>query len=320
MLAKKHHRTPLEPLAAPATYQTEIAKAPSQTSFRPAAKTSILANATRLIFILASIMALGFGYWLAEQETFTPEEGFGYWIGIAGGVALLIQLAYPLRKRARFMRTLGSAPNWFRLHMILGIAGPLLILYHCNYSLGSPNSNVALIAMLIVAGSGIIGRYFYGKVHNGLYGAHSSLQELLEDATALLTVIESDTGGTGGAVAAQLTRFGEDVLRPRATVFAAVAKSLRLRVTMPFTRQRILADVRNAIAFNAPRQNWTASDRRSHYAAAKIHVHNYLDAVVKASGLAFYDRLFAMWHLLHIPLYLLLILTGIIHVVAVHLY
>ena len=49
-------------------------------------------------------------------------------------------------------------------------------------------------------------------------------------------------------------------------------------------------------------------------------MHNYLDAVVKASGLALYDKLFAMWHLLHLPLYFLLIVTGIVHVVAVHLY
>ena len=320
MLAKTIHQSPSQPLAVPAPQQTEIITAPVRPGFRPAVKTPILADALRLSFILASIMALAFGYWLASQETFTPEAGAGYWIGIAGGVALLIQLAYPLRKRARFMRTLGSAPSWFRVHMILGIIGPLLILYHCNYSLGSPNSNVALIAMLIVAVSGIFGRYFYGKVHNGLYGAHSNLQDLLEEATTLLTVIESDTGGSGGAVAVKLARVGEDVLRPRSTVFAAVAKSLRLGVTIPFTRQRILAEVRNAIALNAPRLNWTTRDRRSHYTAAKVHVHNYLDAVVKASGLAFYDRLFAMWHLLHIPLYLLLILTGIIHVVAVHLY
>ena len=116
----------------------------------------------------------------AANETFTPKDGAGYWIGIAGGTILLLQLAYPLRKRARFMRRMGSAPLWFRAHMIMGIIGPLLILYHSNYSLGAPNSNVALTAMLGVAASGIIGRYFYGKVHNGLYGAHSNLQDLLE--------------------------------------------------------------------------------------------------------------------------------------------
>ena len=319
MLAKTRHNIPSQQPAVPVPQQAKN-RAPRQTDLSPVAKASIPAAAARFAFIFASLMALAFGYWLAGQETFTPKDGFGYWIGIVGGVALLVQLAYPLRKRARFMRTLGSASTWFRLHMILGIIGPLLILYHCNYSLGAPNSNVALIAMLTVSASGIIGRYFYGKVHNGLYGAHSNLQDLLEEATNLLRVIESDTGGSGGAIAAKLTRYGEDVLRPSRGVLAAVGKSLRLGLTMPLTRQRMLREVHMVIAHNAAKQGWTAEDRRSHYVAAKAHLHTYLDAVSKASGLAFYDRLLAMWHLLHIPLYFLLILTGIIHVIAVHLY
>jgi hypothetical protein len=319
MLASARHKTPSQFAEAPVPQDGEN-RALRQTDFRPTTNTSIAARASRFAFIWASLMALAFGYWLAAEETFTPKDGFGYWIGIVGGVALLIQLAYPLRKRARFMRTLGSAPNWFRLHMILGIVGPLLILYHCNYSLGAPNSNVALIAMLTVAASGIIGRYFYGKVHNGLYGAHSNLQDLLEEATNLLRVIEIDTGGSGGAIAVKLTRYGEDVLQPSRGVFGAVGKSLRLGLTLPLTRQRMLREVHNTIALNAARQGWTPKDKRAHYVAAKAHVHSYLDAVAKASGLAFYDRLFAMWHLLHMPLYFLLILTGIIHVIAVHLY
>ena len=274
----------------------------------------------RLFFILASLAALGFGWWLAANETFTPKDGVGYWIGIAGGTILLLQLAYPLRKRARFMRRMGSAPLWFRLHMVMGIIGPLLILYHSNYSLGAPNSNVALMAMLAVAGSGIIGRYIYGKVHNGLYGAHSNLQDLLEDATALLSVIENDTGGSGGAMAMKLSSFGEEVLRPRRSATATFVKAVQLAFIMPFVRMQMLREVRAAIEYNTVKLSWSATERNSHYGAAKIHVHNYLDAVVKASGLALYDKLFAMWHLLHLPLYFLLIVTGIVHVVAVHLY
>ena len=89
----------------------------------------------RSLFILISLATVAIGWWLAQHEVLTPEDGAGYWIGIAGGTVLLAQLAYPLRKRARFMRRLGSAPAWFRLHMALGIIGPLLILYHSNYSL-----------------------------------------------------------------------------------------------------------------------------------------------------------------------------------------
>ena len=55
------------------------------------------------------------------------------------------------RKRFRFLQILGATRHWFRLHMIFGLLGPLLILYHSNFHLGSFNSRVAFYAMLLVA-------------------------------------------------------------------------------------------------------------------------------------------------------------------------
>src|SRR5205814_2919423 len=76
-------------------------------------------------------------------------------------------------------------PSWFRFHMVLGIGGPLCILYHCNFSTGATNSNVALFSMLTVAGSGIIGRYIYAHIHNGLYGRKLEFGELRAGAYSL---------------------------------------------------------------------------------------------------------------------------------------
>ncbi|MEZ5921965.1 MAG: hypothetical protein R3C60_11515 [Parvularculaceae bacterium] len=46
----------------------------------------------------------------------------------------------------------------------------------------------------------------------------------------------------------------------------------------------------------------------------------YFRRIEQAAELGFYERLFAAWHVLHLPLFILLIITAIIHVVAVHLY
>ena len=40
----------------------------------------------------------------------------------------------------------------------------------------------------------------------------------------------------------------------------------------------------------------------------------------KASQLGFWERMFSAWHVLHVPLFFLLLVSGVIHVVAVHLY
>jgi hypothetical protein len=35
---------------------------------------------------------------------------------------------------------------------------------------------------------------------------------------------------------------------------------------------------------------------------------------------AAFERLFSLWHALHLPLFLMLLVAGVVHVVAVHVY
>ena len=62
--------------------------------------------------------------------------------------------------------------------MVLGVVGPLLVLFHANFHLGATNSNVALICMLLVAGSGVVGRYIYTRLHAHLDGTEDTLEQL----------------------------------------------------------------------------------------------------------------------------------------------
>lgn len=78
----------------------------------------------------------------------------------------------------RFLSMFGNIKHWFKIHMLFGVLGPVAILFHANFSLGSTNSNVAFFSMVIVALSGLVGRYFYTKIHHGLYGRKASLKEL----------------------------------------------------------------------------------------------------------------------------------------------
>ena len=46
----------------------------------------------------------------------------------------------------------------------------------------------------------------------------------------------------------------------------------------------------------------------------------HLAAVKKAAAFALYERLFGLWHVLHLPLFVILVLAAGIHVVAAHLF
>ncbi|HET8709864.1 MAG TPA: hypothetical protein VFM32_00705, partial [Spongiibacteraceae bacterium] len=114
-------------------------------------------------FAVAVLAALVYGWQHRDEYYLTAEHGIGYALGIIGGSMMLLLLLYPLRKRLSFMGRWLPLRHWFRTHMILGVIGPLCILYHCNFHLGAANSNIALLCMGLMVGSGLIGRYIYGK-------------------------------------------------------------------------------------------------------------------------------------------------------------
>jgi len=136
-------------------------------------------------FTLAVAAALVWGLSTHLDRYITPDRGLGYWLGIIGGSMMLVLLMYPARKRAAWLRVFGGVGGWFRAHMTLGVLGPLLVLFHANFSLGATNSNVALFCMLLVSGSGLIGRYIYGRVYGGWDAHRSSLKELQATAEQL---------------------------------------------------------------------------------------------------------------------------------------
>jgi hypothetical protein len=267
-----------------------------------------------MLGLAVSFAAIVAGLALPTERYLHPQYGAGYWLGIAGGSLMLLMLVYPLRKRVRAMSIPGSVPFWFRLHMAFGIAGPIAILYHSNFSLGATNSNVALACMLIVAGSGLIGRYLYARIHHGLYGRLATARELAGAAEGLKAQAGSLRllPGLVGEVEQAEARIGEPaplVVRPFRAAWRAARESRRLR--------RL---VRDAVAMAAARTPSLQAERERFTRAACGYVSSRLHAARRVAEFEACERLFAAWHILHLPLFVMLLVVGIVHVIAVHVY
>ena len=146
--------------------------------------------------------------------------------GIVSASCILVLLLYPLRKRFRFLKFIGPLPTWFRNHMVLGVSAPIVALYHCNYQLGSLNSRIALFSALVVAGSGLIGRFIYSKIHHGLYGRKAKFKELL----AQVKVTTPGVGQLGTLVPElklRITQFDREVLVPPKSIFESFKLPIR---------------------------------------------------------------------------------------------
>jgi len=272
-----------------------------------------------LIFGTCLLAVLAIGWFNRNQEYLIPDDGAGYWLGVAGSLLMLLLLIYPLRKRMRLRFLGGSVVFWFRAHMILGLVGPALILFHANFAMVTMNSAVATIAMLVVAASGVVGRYLYRKIHLGLYGRKAVVQEILADAKSLKESLGANVPGIGHFVD-QLDAFAAHLREARPSLAAGAWCLLALALRARVARWRLLSTARQFLAVEAERHSWSRQERAQRFAAIVNLVTLYISATRKAAAFKFYDRLFGIWHVLHVPLFIILIIAASVHIVAAHFY
>jgi len=259
------------------------------------------------------------GWFLRDLKLITPDHGIGYWLGIVGGSLMLLLLLYPLRKRIRFMHRLGATKHWFRMHMIFGLIGPLLILYHSNYQLGSFNSRVALYCMLLVAGSGVIGRHFYAAIHRGLYGRKTTLRELQTDLKAS---VEKSHGLAKfmPKLVARLDKLSADLQSDRIRQTIGIRRSLKWTFTHSLIRLSLLWTAHRELQLAAVRYPVVARERKRIYRTAARYIRDYTVLTGRVAQYSFYERLFGLWHVLHLPIFFMMVLSALVHVLAVHMY
>jgi hypothetical protein len=265
--------------------------------------------------LVFGLVAWGLGF--PTEQYITPRTGVGYALGIAGGSAMLLLLVYPLRKRVRLLAFLGTTKRWFQAHMALGIVGPLLILFHSNFSLGATNSNVALACMLVVSGSGLFGRYFYARIHHGLHGRRTNLAELKLYAEKLrwVTANVDFLPGLVDRIDAE-----EQALVDRCSRAWLLARPLLGASKTASARRRLRRFVRESLHEAVGSGGGAAERSRRLHATAVRYIDDRLGAIRRVVEFDAFERLFSLWHALHLPLFLMLLVAGVVHVVAVHLY
>jgi len=273
--------------------------------------------------ILFAVIVLALLAWpVSKGWLIEPGEGLGYYFGYVGGVMMLLMLLYPIRKHAGWARNLGPLRYWFMLHMVFGIAGPTLVLFHSTFHVKSLNAGVALYSMLLVALSGIVGRFIYKRIHEGLYGRKMSLDDLQKAVD-----LNQRNSDRVSAVAIAATGVDQKLMKFRDVAFEhdlGLATRFWRFITFDWRRFRLTRyskhELKNAIIHLAKAQGWDKQEQSRHLQDAMMYVKRYLGSVQVAAQFLAYERLFRLWHILHTPFVWLLGISGIVHVIAVNMY
>ena len=79
-------------------------------------------------------------------------------------------------------------------------------------------------------------------------------------------------------------------------------------------------ELRRAFSTALRRNEISRVQQKDCYRKASYWLGVYLRTMRKVAELSSYEKLFSLWHILHLPLFFMLLVSGIVHVFAVHLY
>lgn len=260
-----------------------------------------------MVWFIGSLItaALIFSGWqVAHHQFYKPGDEYGYNMGLIGALMMLALLIYPIRKNLKFAQRWGAIKYWFSLHMMFGIFGPLLVLFHSTFQIKSVNAGVAFFSMCIVAGSGIIGRFAYTKIHRGLYGSQLSLGDLEVELFGSQSEAESKLKSYP-KVLMVLHKFRSYATKKDMGIFGKTFRFISLPVRRQWANMLCIMYM--------PKYSRESRIRRQ-------LVLDYLYGVERLAQFDVFEHIFALWHVMHIPLVYMLVATAIWHVIAVHMY
>lgn len=212
---------------------------------------------------------------------------------IAAGVVL-----YSGRKRIRALARLGKLKYWLEFHIFLCTVGPFLVTLHTSFKVGGLVS-IAFWSMVVVALSGIFGRYVYVRIPKTMAGSFADLAAIRAQRAELLEGLAIDLGPRLQEVERLITR---EQSRAAEGLLGAVVDAVRFDLT----RGRTVRRVRKVLAGAK-----LPAGKRDHVLRL---VERQLQVEHQMAHLVPFQRLFRYWHILHLPLAIAMFVIVAVHV------
>lgn len=267
---------------------------------------------------LSALLVIVSGGWIAISNTnFLATGDFAYNAGLLGGFLMLCSIFYALLKRIRFINALGKNETWFYAHLICGIVGPLLIIFHTAFQIKSVNSGVAFFCLLAILLSGLFGRYIYTHMS---YRAHRIYRDVGDVELDLLSGLQNHQCSTSKSTKSALTQLIVNGLKKPKYWFQNIPQILKMLLSAAACYRSLMRDVKSTCSKAKTRYKWDKATYKEMLKDNKHLVRSYIFRIIKLSMMSMAQNLLASWRTFHVNLLYLLTLTATAHIIAVHMY
>lgn len=227
-----------------------------------------------------------------------PTGTIGHGFGVVGTAMMAIGVVlYLLRKRVGFLAGFGKLRYWLEFHIFLCTLGPFFVLLHTTFKFGGIVS-IAFWSMTVVVASGVFGRYVYARIPKTISGSFRSAAEVGVDREHLIDEIRRS--------GVEPARLAELPAQPDIPEPASLTGAIGIAVRGDFQRRRYRRDTTRALK------------KAGVPAAVRKRLVSLLDRQLRLEQqsrlLVPFQRLFGYWHVLHLPLAIVLLVVAIVHV------
>ena len=237
-----------------------------------------------------------------------PSGSIGHPFGWTGAALMLVGvLLYSGRKRVRLMRGRGPMRTWLNLHIYLCLTGPFLVALHTANKLNGLGV-YSFWSMVVVAASGILGRWLYQQFPRTARGEAMTLDELRAEREAAHERLAGEFGLAPAILAEIEEASGRSVRRIRSSAGQGIL-AVPLLLADDVARPMQLARLRRRLR------------RERHLPRGEAEA--VLALIRREAGaarrLAFFDtfrRLFTYWHVIHLVFFAAMLVLLVLHVGA----
>ena len=112
-------------------------------------------------------------------------------IGVWAAALFVLNLGYLIRKRLIHIKIFGPLRMWMDMHVLTGLIGGGLVVFHSTMAPSSTLGTLAFLAMTITVLTGIVGRTIYVRVPRSVEGRELELEQVQEKLDACRQMLES---------------------------------------------------------------------------------------------------------------------------------
>ena len=240
-----------------------------------------------------------------------PSGAIGLRLGMLGFALFLVLALYPLRKRWRWLGSIGKTSHWLDFHALVGITAPILITFHSSFKLGGL-AGIAYWIMIAVALSGFVGRYLYSQIPRSLNAVQLDLGELQSQARHLAEELDRQCLLPVDALAPLLR-----IPTPAQVRGMSLCKLLWTMFCLDLARPVLVSRLRSRVLRGSQRFLTLGGCLKSGQSELELAIASVRRQSWLGTKMAFLDRAqraFHLWHVIHRPFSISFFLLVLVHV------